>query len=277
MVPRPAATDLLLADAQLQPRGPGPLQMAIEGRFGNRRLEFGLEKLVDRHVGPVRLLLLQFDGLGDHRLRGLAGLAPVAPPLAEQGLETAVAVLLPLPPQRGPRRPATLPVREDLLGRGQLVQKATGLFRRNLSVEQADSAANTRKRPTVLVDPASEALLSARLARANRSLPHDQPWARCIAGEDSLAKQPLADAVRRQQLHGLAGACLAAAGSGTSRAARPTAGGAAWSWALSGESAPRRPAACSASLPATTTTARPCWGPSPAVALFWPAWCGRRT
>ena len=36
MVPRPTATDLPLTDAQLQPRGPGPLQVAIEGRFGDR-------------------------------------------------------------------------------------------------------------------------------------------------------------------------------------------------------------------------------------------------
>ena len=42
LVPCPAAAELLLADAQLQPCGPGPFQVPIEGRFGNRRLELGL-------------------------------------------------------------------------------------------------------------------------------------------------------------------------------------------------------------------------------------------
>ena len=136
MVPRPAAADLLLTDAQLQPCGPGPLQVPIESRFGNRRLELGLEELVDGDVGAARLLLLQFNGLGDHRLRTLARLSPVAPSPAEQGLETAIAVLFPLPPQGGPRWPPTLPVGEDLLAPRQLLQKATGLFRRNFPVEQ---------------------------------------------------------------------------------------------------------------------------------------------
>jgi hypothetical protein len=38
-----------------------------------------------------------------------------------------------------------------------------------------DSTANTRRRPTALVARASEAILSARLARANRNLPHKKP------------------------------------------------------------------------------------------------------
>ncbi len=176
MVPRPAAADLLLADAQLQPRGPGPLQVPIEGRFGNRRAELGLEKLVDGDVGAARLLLLQLDGLGDHRLRALARLSPVAPPLAEQGLETAIAVLFPLPPQGGPRRPPTLPVREDMLAGGQLLQKATGLFRWNLPVEQRTQQRTPENGPPLFPVGHRQAILSARLTRANRSLPHDQPW-----------------------------------------------------------------------------------------------------
>ena len=98
----PTAADLSLADAQLQPRGADPLQVTIEGRFGDRFAELGLEEPIQRHVGAVRLLRFQLDGLGDHRRRGLAGLAPIAPPLRQQRVEAAVAVLFPLPPQRGP-------------------------------------------------------------------------------------------------------------------------------------------------------------------------------
>ncbi len=149
-VPRPTPPNLLPAHTQFQPRGPGPLQMPIEGRFGDCGVELGLQELVDGHVRPAGLLLFQFDRLGDHGRRGLAGLAAVLTPLAEEPLETAVAVLLPLPPHRGPRRAAPLAVGEEMLGGGQLVQKGTGLFRRNLSVEQRPQQRTPENSPLFL-------------------------------------------------------------------------------------------------------------------------------
>ena len=63
-------------------------------------------------------------------------LAAVATSLSQQGVETPIAILLPLSVEGGSARLLALSVREKMLGFGQFAQKVSGLFRRNLSAEE---------------------------------------------------------------------------------------------------------------------------------------------
>src|SRR3990172_786752 len=73
--------------------------------------------------------------------------------------------LFPLPPKRGPGRPPTLPIREDLLAGRQLLQKATGLFRRNLPVEQRTQQRTPENGPPPILFGTGFAHLTAPRAR----------------------------------------------------------------------------------------------------------------
>ena len=162
MVPRPAAANLPLANAQFQPRGPGPLQMAIERRFGDRRLELGFQELVD---GDVR------SGSGcsffsSTALAIIAGVALRGWPRSLRRLRNRASK----PPSRycfhfrhnvardGRRR---CPSGKTCSLGGQFVQKATGLLRRNLSVEQGTQQRTPENGPMFLA-----------IGHRRRSFPH---------------------------------------------------------------------------------------------------------
>ena len=78
LVPRPAAADDFLGDAQLPPRGPLLPQVPVEG--GTRKLtpELPLQDAIDRFVGAERLLLLQDHGAVQQVAVLFPRLAPVA-------------------------------------------------------------------------------------------------------------------------------------------------------------------------------------------------------
>ena len=154
--------------------------------------------------------------------------------------------------------------------RGQLVQKATGLFRRNLSVEQRSQQRTPENGPLFL-----------SIGHRRRSFPHvwlvrkgvyltTSPGLLHSGGRFPGRKAPRTRGPPPATAWPADQRVPPLLASGTSAATRPTARGAAWRWALSGESVPRRPAACPASRPATTTTATPCWGPSPPAAASRP-------
>ncbi|MBI2478357.1 MAG: hypothetical protein HYV60_06865 [Planctomycetia bacterium] len=114
LIAGPAATDLLLGNAQLQPCRSHFFQMPVERGFGKRGFEFLLQKLVDRFLGASRLILLQLDRFVDDLLLDATWLAAVAAPLPEQRFEASFAIQLPLPPKGRPTGRLALPIGKQL-------------------------------------------------------------------------------------------------------------------------------------------------------------------
>jgi len=133
---RPSAADLGAGEAKFQTCRPGLLQVAKQGRFGNRLAELGLKKLVDGFVGTEGLFLFQFDGPFDHLRRMLAGSATVAARLAGQALEALILIHLPFAPQGGERHFAASTIRKEVLFFGDFSQPARGLGVAGLAEDQ---------------------------------------------------------------------------------------------------------------------------------------------
>ncbi len=99
----PAAADFGPADAELDARGAGRLEVPVQGRGGDRETEFGFQEVIDRHMRAVGLIAFQGDGAGDHgRIVG-AGLAAVGAEFTRQSLQFACAVRGELTTQRRER------------------------------------------------------------------------------------------------------------------------------------------------------------------------------
>ena len=233
MVAGPAAADLLLADAQLQPRGPGPLQMPIEGRFGNRRLELRLEELVDgmrRERRGCSFFSAMALSIMAPRWPGAVGRDPCGAGATRprSRLSRYCFHFRHSVAREGWRR---VPSGKSLLAVGPVRAESDRPPPAESLRRGADRAANTRKRPTahgVLVGGTWRTSVSSLLEVTNGSLRQRRPANRCeTLGKIALPNNRWKTCRDHQRLPRPVGASAAAARSDTWRATRPSPRGAA--------------------------------------------------
>ena len=151
MVARPAAADLLLADAKLPPGGAFTMQVAVECRTRQAATELMSQDAIDHHVAPLRLFLLQFDRSVQQVLLPGSRAAAITAPAAAGSLDALLAEPLPPAPERahGDPLPPTIG-QQSLFGR-QRAEVRLALRFRNFSQMQGAEERAPKDGPGLIV------------------------------------------------------------------------------------------------------------------------------